>query len=139
MKAIYNTGKIMFLILSFFTLSFFTFSQVTNISPAPHGGQMKEAAGNYFIELLLSREKAYVFLLDPSVNAINNKEISGGNAIFQLFDSTFVTSNLVPYLADGFMLQGAVPQFAKCTVEFILKGTTISAIFTGKPQELTVH
>ncbi len=113
-----------------FALTGTAFSQNTITVKAPHGGQVKEAGGNYFIETLFTKDKSFVFLLDASVNPVGNTGISG-NVVFQLPDSSFVVSDFIPYLSDGFQLKGMVPAYTFYTVNFDFGGRRISAGFAG--------
>ena len=116
----------------------FTFMRAQNLSTvkAPHGGQVKEAGGSYFIESLFTKDKSFVFLLDASQNPVGNTGISG-SVIFQLPDSTFIASDFIPYLRDGFMLKGVVPAYTSYSVNFIYEGKKISAGFKGNSPENT--
>ena len=94
---------------------------------APHGGKIK-AAKDYFIELIFSSEKTYVYLLDKRTKPINNAGIKG-RVIFQSFDSTLTTAELIPYQTDGFITKTSVPAYTVCTIYFEFGGKTISAVF----------
>lgn len=121
------TRKVLMLAAGIFMFTSVTFSQTVTDPAAPHGGRIK-AAGNYFVELLFSSEKTYVYLLDQKVKPVSNQGISG-KIIFQQADNIVTASELIPLKEEGFIAKVSVPAYVSCTVNFEVRGKKISAAF----------
>src|SRR5687767_9774120 len=91
--------KVFLTILLFASSLLFAIEEVQ--APGPHGGTLKKAGENYFIEMKTAEKNFYAYLLDIKQKAIGNKELSA-DVEFLYPDSTTQHIQLKPMGEDGF-------------------------------------
>lgn len=98
----------------------------------PHGGVVKNA-GKYKIEMvaemMLKKDQLSFYLLKNNLKSIPAEEITGSVTIQQK-DGTSTTEDLVLKGNERFVAQLKNTNSFQANVKFIVKGKTVSAIFT---------
>lgn len=109
-------------------------SHTTHVQQPPHGGEIK-SVGKYHIEMvvnmMLKEDKLMFYLFKGNLKIITNEEVTGTVAI-EYNDGTTAGQPLEARGPELFAAQLKNTDSFQCIVKFIVKGKTISTVFTHR-------
>ena len=100
----------------------------------PHGGVLKDA-GKYRVEmtvdLVMMQDRLAFYIFKGNMKPLSGKDVTG-SITFLNPDGTSTTTPLVSRGGNHFVAQLENTEPFSCTVEFVVKGKPVSAVFSHK-------
>lgn len=99
--------------------------------PKPLPGGKIGSAKDYFIELVFqSNDTSHVYLFDKNAKPVSPIAITG-RIVFQQYDSTISSFDLIHARAGGFYALTAIPVYKICDIFFEIKGGPVTVQFNA--------
>jgi hypothetical protein len=106
-------------------------AQNENILKGPEllpGGKIDRVKGVYVEFVFTPNDTSHIYLFDSETKPLNNIGISG-KIVFQHYDSTVSSYNLIQRNFSEFVFKSNFPTYKFCTVYLEIKGESLSVEF----------